>query len=359
MLKKILYVIVAILLGFIVFYLSWRSSYAKAVVNRGNKALEEENYEFFCKFLDYYEKDPASLVNYTENNNTTTIRTYSVFAKGLKDEDGNKVNRSGYMLLIYNINTDIITLDEEQVDDDVADDVLATRLTLTADNGATYTHVISTYGYDETPIVLYSLSTTETINKLNGATSITHIKITDCSEEKVAMLDSEVNLPLTEHNDEEYWTNLVNEDKAGVKFSQKEYNKNFSFAFPEMNKTLLITGITILILIGLGVFIFWPKKSFVPNEDEDREKYTFATTEEKNKYALAKIARDKREKEERENRYKNVRAEKSLDEITDEALKDSANQENTFEKAIEEDKALEESAKEENVDNTEETKEEN
>ena len=80
LLKKILYIIVSFVLGFVVFYISWRNSYSRAVVNKGNKALEAEDYEFFCKFLDYYEKEELFVTQYTESNNTTTIRGYNVFS---------------------------------------------------------------------------------------------------------------------------------------------------------------------------------------------------------------------------------------------------------------------------------------
>lgn len=361
MLKKILYIFVSLILGFVIFYLSWRGSYSKAVINKGNAAIERGEYDFFCRFLDYYEKEPVSVVSYTEDENTTTIHTYNVFSKHVKDDDGNKVTRSGMLLIITDINTSVIHIDEEEPSDDVADDDIVTRLTLTTDIGTTKSYVLSTYGYESSPVILYTISTTDKLEDLkngtNYPTKITHIKIVDSNPDaQTVMMDTNVDLPLVEHNEEEYWTNLVESGKGGTAFSQKEYNKNFSFSFPEMNQTIIITSITLVILIGLGIFIFWPKKTFVPAEDDDREKYTFATTEEKNKYALAKIARDKREKEERENRYKNVRTDSNLEDVTNKAIVDSLDQENTFEKAIEEDKALEESKEETNT--VEENKEE-
>ena len=90
MLKKLLYIIVALLLGFVVFYISWRNAYTTAVINKGNKALEEENYEFFCKFLDYYETEPIFVEEYKLNNNTTTVRAYNVYSKNAIDKDKNK-----------------------------------------------------------------------------------------------------------------------------------------------------------------------------------------------------------------------------------------------------------------------------
>ena len=364
MLKKILYIIVSIVLGFVIFYIAWRESYSKAVVNRGNDALKEENYEFFCKFLDYYEKDPIIVSEYKENNNTTTLRAYNVYSKRATDENGKKTNRSGLLFLITDINLDEIMIDEDEPSDDITDEDLATRITFTSNTGSTYTYVLSTYGYESAPIVLTTLSTSDTLTEFTKGdikevpAKLTHITITDCSDKKTVMYDGDVNIDLVEHNDEAYWTNLVNEGKAGVSFTAKEYRTNFSFAFPEMTKTLVITGVTILILIGLGVFIFWPKKTFVPNEDEDREKYTFATTEDKNKYALEKIARDKREKEERENRYRNVRSESSLENITNEKVEASLDKENTFDAAIKEDKELEEN-NDSNKQINEDEKEEN
>ena len=350
MLKKIIYVIVAIVLGFVVFYISWRDSYSRAVVNRGNKALKEEDYEFFLKFFEIYEKDEIFTEQYTFDNNTTTIKTYNFYASQVIVDEKNKKNtepRSGVVFLIKDINMEVVSIDESEPSDDVKDEDPATRMVLTADNGSTFTTVISTYGYDSAPVILYTLFSKELKQEFIDETHtteparITHIKMYDSND--VTFFDNNVNLPLDEHNEKEYWDNLLNEGKAGVSFTAKEYRNNFSFAFPEMNKTIAITAVTILILIGLGVFVFWPKKSFVPKEDEDRERYTFASTDEKEKYALAKVARGKKEKEDRENRYKNVRTEKSLDEITNDALEESIDKENTFEAAIEEDKKLEES----------------
>ena len=358
MFKKILYVIVAIVIGFVVFYISWKDSYTNAVINRGNKAIEEKNYEFFLKFYDYYEKKEITTETYTENSNTTTIRAYNVFIEKIQEEDKTYSSRSGVFLLITDLNLDVIKMDTNQPSDDVKDDDPATRMIITTDNGATYSYVISTYGYDTAPVILFNLSTTELIEKTTKdevkPNYVSHIKISD--SENVVMFDNEVHLDLIEHNEKTYWDNLVESELGGVGFTQKEYRTNFLFAFPEMRKTIIITIIAILILIGLGVFVFWPKKSFVPKENDDREKYTFEGTEAKEQYALEKVARGKKEKEDRENRYKNVRSEKSLDEMTDEALEKSIDQENTFEKAIEEDKALE--AEETSTTETEEVKNE-
>lgn len=345
MFKKILYVIVAIVIGFVVFYISWKDSYTRAVINRGNKALEEENYEFFLKFYDYYEKQEIGTYTYTENNNTTTIKAYNVFLESVKDEDGKTSSKSGILILIKDLNLEVIKMDTSQPSDDIKDEDPATRMVLTTDSGLSSTEVISTYGYDNAPVVLYTLDITDLVTKTTTETEIkpnyiAHIKIAD--SENTVMFDNELHIDLVEHNDKEYWENLYESELAGVGFTAKEYRNNFSFAFPEMKRTIIITVVAILILIALGVFIFWPKKSFVPKENDDREKYTFEGTEAKEQYALEKVARGKKEKEDRENRYKNVRTDKSLDEITDEALEKSIDQENTFEKAIEEDKALEE-----------------
>ena len=365
MLKKIIYVIVAIVLGFVVFYISWRDSYSRAVVNRGNKAIKEENYEFFLKFFEIYEKDDIFTEQYTTDGNTTTIKAYNFFASKVIVDEKNSKNtepRSGIVFLIKDINMEIVAIDESEPSNDVKDEDPATRMVLTADNGNTYSTVISTYGYDSAPIILYTFFTTELKKDLvneeytTTPTYISHVKIYDSKD--TVFYDKDVNVPLVENNEKTYWDNLVNEGKAGVAFTEKEYRTNFSFAFPEMNKTLIITGVTILILIGLGVFVFWPKKAFVPKEDEDREKYTFASTEEKEKYALAKVARGKKEKEDRENRYKNVRSEKSLDEITEDALEESKDKENTAEAALAMDEKLEAEANDVVEENKEENKEE-
>ena len=173
--------------------------------------------------------------------------------------------------------------------------------------------------------------------------------------DEVVFFDNDVDISLAEHNEEEYWTNLEKEGKAGVIYTDKEYRDNFVFAFPEMTKSFVITGVTFVILLALGLFIFWPKKSYVPTkEDEDREKYTFATTDEKEQIAIAKVARSKKEKEERENRYRNVRSDKTLDEITEEKLEESMDKENTFEQAIEEDKVAEETSSSEVIEENKE-----
>lgn len=344
MLKKILYVLVAIVLGFVVFYISWRQSVSSAIVHRGNKALEEENYEFFLKFFEKYDKEEIFCETYTLDNNTTTIRSYNVFSTKVVTDPQNKKNyesRSGIAFFIEKLNLDVVALDEDEPAEDLTDEDPATRITFTADNGETYTSVLSTYGYDATPIVIFNYFTSEfkdyfTKNTSVEPTKITHIKLVD--SKNTVFFDNNLSLSFEEHNDEAYWDQLVAEGKGGVAYTSSEYRKNFSFAFPEMRRVFIITSVAILILIGLGIFVFWPKKSYVPTkEDEDRDKYTFASTDEKEKYALAKIARDKKEKEDRENRYKNVRTEKKLDEMTDEALIDSLDKENTAEAAIQQD----------------------
>lgn len=356
MLKKILYIIVSVVLGFVVFYISWRNSYSRAIVNKGNAALEKEDYEFFCKFLDYYEKDELFVEQYTENNNTTTIRAYNVFFKHALDKDEKTVSRSGVLLLVTNINMEEVKIDEETPDTDEDDEEIVTMITLTANTGSTFSTKLSTYGYDSTPICLFTISSTETIDELTTSTyptaptSINHIKLVD-PDGKV-FFDKDVTINLAENNEEEYWTNLVNEGKAGVAFTAKEARSYFTFSFPEMNRTLIITGVTIILLAAFGLFIFWPKKSYVPTEEVDRETYTFASTDEKEKYALAKVARSKKEKEDRENRYKNVRTDSNLENMSNEAIKESMDKENTAEAALAEDAKLEE-------ENKEETKEEN
>lgn len=385
MLKKILYSIVAIVIGFVVFYISWRDSCSRAFSHRANKALQQENFEFFLKVHKYYEKEPIATEKYTEtvvideehnitDNNTTTLRVYNIYSTFYisKEESGKTVTvtdyRSGIYFLITDINTDIVP--EEDSDPD--DDSIVTKIILTADNGNTYTLDSSTFGYSSTPYISSVFASKEMKEQLiddshqTAPTKITHVKMvtkeSKDSTDEVIFFDNYVEIPLEEHNEEDYWKNLVEQGKAGVLYTEKEYRDNFVFAFPEMTRTFVITGVTFIVLLALGLFVFWPKKSFVPKEDEDREKYTFATTDEKEKYALAKVAKGKKEKEDRENRYKNVRTEKSLDEITEEKLEESKDKENTFEQAVEEDKALEENNEDASTSNetieNEETKEE-
>lgn len=365
MLKKILYVIVSIVIGFVVFFISWRDSYSNAVINKGQKALENEDYEFFLKFLNYYEKEEITKVQYTFDDNTTTIRAYNVYSKDAVDKDKNKVYRSGVLLMITDINLELIKVDTEEPTEDVKDEDPATRITFTADTGSTITTTISTYGYDKTPIVLFTYSTTESIADFktkdypDTPTKITHIKMAD--SENTVFYDCDINIDLVEHNDEEYWKNLVSEGKAGVTFTPKEARSYFTFSFPEMNKTIIVTLITFLIFVGLGVFVFWPKKSYVPTEEVDRETYTFASTDEKEKYALAKIAKGKKEKEDRENRYKNVRSESNLENMSNKAIIDSIGKENTAEEALKADEEALKEAEDKTIDSkeNEENKEEN
>ena len=358
MLKKILYIIVALVLGFVIFYISWQDSYSSAVIHKGQKALENEDYEFFCKFFNYYEKEEISKVEYTLDDNTTTVRSYNVYNKDALDKDDKKVSRSGIYFIITNINLDIIKVDTEEPSDDIKEDDPATRITLTADTGATIVTTLSTYGYETTPIVLYTFDTTGSIAEFKEGTikdtptKITHIKMVD--SEGTTFFDCAMDIDLVEHNEEDYWKALVDEGKAGVAFTPKEARSYFTFSFPEMNKTIIVTLITFLIFAGLGIFIFWPKKSYVPTEEVDRETYTYASTDEKEKYALAKVARGKKEKEDRENRYKNVRSsEPSLESISNKAVIDSIGKENTAEAALAED-AKAEAESEEKVEDVKE-----
>ena len=369
MLKKILYVLVALLIEFVVFYIAWRDSGTTAMMNRGTKALEAENYEFFLKFFEKYDNEEILKTEYTIDDNTTTLRCYNVFSTKVITDDTKKKeysSRSGVVLFIGDINKDVVKLDTMEPDDDVKDEDPATRITFTADNGETYTTVISTYGYNSTPIVLFNYFTTEFKDLFKkkestpDATKITHIKLTD--SEDTVFFDNDIDLTFVEHNDEAYWDQLIAEGKGGVAYTAKEYRDNFSFAFPEMNKTIIASAISFVILVGLGLFVFWPKKSYVPTrEDEDKEKYTFASTDEKEKYALAKVARSKKEKEDRENRYKNVRTENNLENLSDEAIKDSMDKENTAEAAIQQDLEAEAEEKviEDELDIETETTEEN
>ena len=363
MLKKILYIIVTLALGFVIFYIAWQDSYSSAVIHKGQKALEEENYEFFCKFLDYYEKEEIAKIEYKENDNTTTLRAYNVYSKTAQDKDEKKVSRSGVLFIVTNINLEVVKADTEEPSDDIKEDDPATRITLTSDTGSTITTTFSTYGYDTTPIVLYTFSTTESLDEFKKGesketpTKVSHLKMVD--SEGTVFFDCNIDLDLVEHNDEDYWKNLVSEGIAGTAFTAKEARSYFTFSFPEMNKTIIVTLVTFLIFGGLGIFIFWPKKSYVPTEEVDRETYTFASTDEKEKYALAKVARSKKEKEDRENRYKNVRTESNLENMSNEAIIDSLDKENTAEAALAKDAESEASENAEVVENNDETKEEN
>lgn len=382
MLKKILYSIVAIVIGFMVFYISWKDSTSTAFNHRATKALNEGNYEFFLKAHKYYEKEAIMVEKYTETvvidadhniteDNTTTVRAYNIYANFyVETEENGKTKtttayRSGIYFLITDLNLEIIP---EEKNEPTEKSVL-TKIIITSDNGNSYTIDSSTFGYSSTPFISTVFSSKEMKEKFidnthtDLPTKLTHVKMvtkeSTTSTDEIVFFDKEVNISLEEHNEEDYWKNLEASGKAGVMYTDKEYRDNFVFAFPEMTKSFVITGVTFVILLGLGLFIFWPKKSFVPKEDEDREKYTFATTDEKEQIAIAKVARSKKEKEERENRYKNVRSEKSLDEITNDALEESMDKENTFEKAIEEDKALEETNEESSTtDEIKEPKEE-
>lgn len=369
MLKKILYVLVALLIEFVVFYIAWRDSGSTAMMHRGTKAIEAENYEFFLKFFEKYDNEEILKAEYTIDNNTTTLKCYNVFSTKVITDNSNKKDyssRSGVVFFIGNLNTDVVKIDTTDPDDDIKDEDPATRMTFTADNGETYTTVISTTGYDSTPIVLFNYFTTEFKDMFKKsestpeATKITHIKLVD--SESTVFFDTDLELPFVEHNDEAYWDQLIAEGKGGVAYTAKEYRENFTFAFPEMRRTIIVSAICFAVLVGLGVFIFWPKKSYVPTkEDEDKEKYTFASTEEKEKYALAKVARSKKEKEDRENRYKNVRTETNLEDISNEAIIDSMDKENTAEAAIQQDleAEAEEKVVEDELDIETETTEDN
>ncbi len=375
MLKKILYIIVAIVFGFIIFKFSWDESYSRAHRNKAKKAVSEENYEFFCKYYTNYLIDPIFTDEYNKDDNTTKVICYSVFSESTTETvtENNKekevtVPRSGMMIIITNINKEVIAIDAEDLpedDEDSDEDVKYSTITITANNGMVFTENYSTYDYDSINATIFTFSENGILKKLvdethtDAPTAITHITFKD-AEDKV-FFDNEVNVPLVEHNEKEYWNDLVEQGIAGVKFSKKEASE-FAWSFPEMNRTIIITAVALLIEVGLGLFIFWPKKSYVPTEEVDRETYTFASTEEKENIAIAKVARAKKEKEERENRYKNVRKDNNLEDMSNQAVRDSLGKENTYEAALEAD-ALEEKAKEESSttnenETIEETKEE-
>ena len=377
MLKKILYSIVAIVIGFVVFYISWKDSCSTAFNHRAVKALNEGNYEFFLKAHKYYEKEAISVDKYDKevvidadhnitDTHTTTLRTYNIYANFYVEEDVNgktkttTAYRSGIYFLITDLNLDLIPEEKNEP----TESSILTKIIITADNGNSYTLDSSTFGYTSTPFISSVFASKEIKEKFidsthtDTPTKLTHIKMVTKEakdSDEVVFFDNDVDISLAEHNEEEYCTNLEKEGKAGVIYTDKEYRDNFVFAFPEMTKSFVITGVTFVILLALGLFIFWPKKSYVPTkEDEDREKYTFATTDEKEQIAIAKVARSKKEKEERENRYRNVRSDKTLDEITEEKLEESMDKENTFEQAIEEDKVAEETSSSEVIEENKE-----
>ena len=369
MLKKIIYIIVAIVFGFMVFKFSWDESYSRAHRNKAKKAVSEENYEFFCKYYTNYLKEPLFTLEYTENENTTKVICYSLFMDNMTEtvtEDGKekqvKVSRSGIMIIVSHINKEIIAIDQDELPEEKSEDeeIKYSTITITADNGFTLVEDYSTCDYDSINATIFTFSEHDILKKLvdethtDTPTAISHITFKDSDD--TIFFDNNVELPLVEHNDQEYWNQLVEEGIAGTKFSKKEASE-FAWSFPEMNRTIIITAAALLIEIAFGLFIFWPKKSYVPTEEVDRETYTFASTEEKENIAIAKVARAKKEKEDRENRYKNVRKDNSLEDMSNQAVRDSLGKENTYEAALEAD-ALEESAKEETNNENKENKEE-
>ena len=363
MLKKIIYIIMALVLGFLMFYMSWEEAKSSARTRLMKKAIEENDFDFVCKFYAYYyEKEALFEQTYTENNNTTTIRAYNCFAEyKTTDENDKTVKKQGsyILLVITNINKEIIHIDESLIEEVESDDDLATRLTLTSNVDTNTTVVMPTYGYDEINVVCVPIIASETTNLLfnkktdQTPTKITHITITDSSKEKEKMFDMDVDLSIVPKDDVAVWEAEL---EAGTVGKTLENANIINFPIPEMYKAFIITAVVLLIEIGLGLFIFWPKKSHVPTEEVDRETYTFASTEEKEKIAIAKVARSKKEKEDRENRYKNVRKETNLEDLSDKAIEESMDKENTAEAALEQD-ALEEKANEEATSTNEEIKE--
>ena len=367
MLKKIIYIIMALVLGFLLFYMSWEEAKSDARTRLMKKAIEEKDFEFVCKFYSYYYEKEALMENtYTENYNTTTMRAFNCFAEyRTTDENDKTVKKQGsyILLVITDINKEVIHIDESLIEE-AKDDELATRLTLTSNIGTSTTVIMPTYGYDDILTVCVPIIASETQNLLidkndlaNTPTSITHITITDSSEDKVKMYDMDVNLSIVPKDDPEVWKA---EYEAGTVGKTLDNANIINFPIPEMYKAFIFTAVVLLIEIGLGLFIFWPKKTYAPTEEVDRETYTFASSEEKEKIAIAKVARSKKEKEDRENRYKNVRKDSNLEDLSDEAIKESMDKENTAEAALEQD-ALEEKAAEEATSTTEEiteTKEE-
>lgn len=309
MVKKILYGLFCAVFGFVVFYICWRGSSSKAVVNRSNDAINSGDYTFFLKFVDYAKKTPAYTGNYDELENTTDLKIFEFYSKNVSIDEEEKViePRSGFMFIFANVNSDVIKWDEFPSSSSSFDEEKCTKFILFGKDGASYSLSISTYGMDECNVYMLPLSSDYIAKKIGaGTTAITGIKIID-SEGTKMYEDMTLNIELVEHFDEEYWKSLdSNEVITG--FTSKEYRDNVSFAFPEMNSSFIITAITLVALAGIGVFIFWPKKSRVPDEEEFKDRFTFKADDDKEKTAIERIAKEKKEKDDRLNKYKNVRS---------------------------------------------------
>lgn len=320
MVKKLCYSIFCIVFGFVIFFFTWKDTENRAVINRSNKALETNDYWFFQKFTEYCSVDSLYDNKYTEDNNTTRMVIFEVFSEVAADEgesDGID-SRNGLMFVISNFNFDEVLIDEESIaehkDEEDKLTEYSTVLYVYGDNGRSWTMPCSTYGCESCNVVLQSYSIDVFKSKLGGASSITKLKLVDTNN-RVAYLDESCDINLIEHNDVSYWKNQVENGLAYEGFDDKEYRKYISFSTPEIYRTFIVTGIVILIMVGFGLFIFWPKKTY--NLDtHDKERFTFAPEEEKEKSVLERVAKDKQERNDRENKYKNVR--KSSDALTSE-----------------------------------------
>lgn len=301
MLKKIIYIMLSVTLGFVFFYFSWVSASSKAVLKKGNKALEENNIDFFLKFHSCYDDNSLFSSTYDVDKNTTKVDTYYTYSKS--------DDISSILFVITKINTDNVYIDEVSASSSSWDKEDTTIVTLTADNGATWNLPTSTYGYDDMPIIMLTFDmdsiNTELKKGNTDPTKITSITLTDSKEYVFGTFT--FNIDLIDYKIEE-WNAMVEAQTAKIGYTSSEYRKEFNFSYPEMWSVWIITGIVLIAMAGLGVFIFWPKKDYSFVSNKKKEDRTFAPTVEKKVSTIEAIAKSKKEKEERENRYKNVRS---------------------------------------------------
>lgn len=109
MFKKVLYVIFAVLLGFIVYtlaYVTLVGNYQRTMIKEESTA---ENYEFFLKMVSKYNPTPV----YESTDGKTKLRIYEVYQAAAENTESDL----GYMIIIFGVNETVSTTPNDKGED--------------------------------------------------------------------------------------------------------------------------------------------------------------------------------------------------------------------------------------------------
>lgn len=269
MFKKVLYIIAMVMLGYLVYYFSWITVTADHVMSKAKIAAKNDDKEFFLKWFTYYDDDTVYSNTFNNNGISSKMDVYKAYHKGEDDS----------------IFTFIITKLDGDITYDKNSDSKKTQLTIYSGEKSMSINY-SNYSYDDLPIIQFDFYCDDIYKKLSiyddkgtedtaddtlltPVSKITKIVLTDAYRDEetykeqgkvIFEASGEQLFSFTDETKDE-WKVSADANLVKLGYTDAQYKKNFYYHYPTMWKVWRNLIIFVVVAVGLGLLLFWPRKN--------------------------------------------------------------------------------------------------